>query len=138
MGDPIKAVRAFYEALAAGDGEAALNAFDPDVEWDGRNIPDGVVARGREAVLDHAVHWASIWDDWTVELEELTQVKPDTVIAYTRERGRSETGVVMDERHAEVYVVRDGKIVRRVGFSDPAEALPAVRAASWAASSGPT
>ena len=35
----------------------------------------------------------------------------------------------MDERHAEVYVVRDGMMIRRVGFSDPAEALPAVQ--SW-------
>jgi ketosteroid isomerase-like protein len=131
VADPVHVVRSFYDALAAGDGEAALNAFDPDVEWDGRNIPDGVLGRGREAVLDHAVHWASIWDDWTVEVEELTQVTPDTVIAYTRERGRSENGVVMDERHGEVYVVRNDKIVRRVGFSDPAEALPAVRAPSW-------
>ena len=134
--EPVQVVRAVYDALAAGDAEAALDAFDRDVEWDGRNIPDGVLGRGREAVLDHAVHWASIWDDWTVEVEELTQVTADTVIAYTRERGRSEAGVVMDERHAEVYVVRDGRIVRRVGFSDPAEALPAIRAPAWASPTG--
>ena len=132
MPDPVEVVRGMHDAFARGDAEAALGAFHPDVEWDGRNIPDGVVGRGLEAVLDHAVHWASIWDDWTVEVEELVQVSPETVIAYTRERGRSETGVVMDERHAEVYVVRDGKIVRRVGFSDPAEALPAVTAPAWA------
>jgi ketosteroid isomerase-like protein len=127
MADPVQVVRALYEAMASGDAGAALDAFDTDVEWDGRNFPDGVVGRGRQAVLDHAVHWASIWDDWTVELEELTQVTSDTVIAYIRETGHSETGVVMDEQHAEVYVVRDGRIVRRIGFSDPAEALPAAR-----------
>src|SRR5688500_3480996 len=71
--------------------------------------------------------WASIWDGWTVELEELTRASSDTVIAYIREKGRSETGVVMDEQHAELYVVRRDKIVRRVAFSDPAEAIPAVR-----------
>ena len=128
--DPKQVVRAMHEALSRGDVQAALDAFHPDVEWDGRNIPDGVLARGRQAVFDHAVHWASIWADWTVEVERLEQVG-ETVIAYTRETGRSEAGVEMDERHAEVYVVRDGKIVRRVAFSDPAEALPAVNAPSW-------
>jgi hypothetical protein len=29
----------------------------------------------------------------------------------------------MDERHAELYTVQNGKVVRRVGFSDPVEAL---------------
>lgn len=102
------------------------------VEWDGRNIPDGVLGRGRQAVIDHAVHRASIWDDWTVEVERITQVTDDTVIAYTGERGRSEGGVLMDERHAEADVVRNGRIIRRVGFSDPAAALAAVR--SWSPS----
>jgi ketosteroid isomerase-like protein len=88
---------------------------------------------GQARLRPSSAHWASIWDDWTVEVEDLTQVNADTVIAYTRERGRSETGVTMDERHAEVYVVRGGKIIRRVGFSDPGEALPAVRAPTWSA-----
>jgi hypothetical protein len=32
----------------------------------------------------------------------------------------------MDERHAEVYAVRNGKVVSRKGFSDPGEAFEAV------------
>ena len=32
----------------------------------------------------------------------------------------------MDERHAELYALRDGKIVHWKGFSDPEEALEAV------------
>jgi hypothetical protein len=32
----------------------------------------------------------------------------------------------MDERHAELYSVREGKVVYRKGFSDPDEALAAV------------
>jgi hypothetical protein len=31
----------------------------------------------------------------------------------------------MDEHHAEIYTVKDGKIVFRVGYSDTAEALAA-------------
>jgi ketosteroid isomerase-like protein len=33
----------------------------------------------------------------------------------------------MDERHAEVYTLKDGRIVRRRGFSDPSQALDAAR-----------
>ena len=119
MKDPIEVVREMWDAFARGDGRASLEAFHPDVEWDGRNIPDGVLGRGRQVVLDHARHWSSIWDDWTVEVEKLVQVTPDTVVTYIRERGHSEGGITMDERHAEAYVVRDGLIIRRVGFSDP-------------------
>ncbi len=42
-----------------------------------------------------------------------------------RERGRSASGLTMDERHAELYTLREGKIVRRQGFSNPNEALEA-------------
>jgi ketosteroid isomerase-like protein len=42
-----------------------------------------------------------------------------------RERGRSDSGVTMDEQHAELYTLRDGKIMRRQGFSDPGQALEA-------------
>jgi ketosteroid isomerase-like protein len=132
-GDAVQLVRGMFDAAARGDAEAALAAFHPDVEWDGRNIPDGVLGRGHQVIIDHAVHWGAIWDGLTIDIEDTTRVGPDTVIVYTRERGRSKSGVEMDERHAEVYVIRDGLIVRRVGFSDPAEALPAVRAPSWTA-----
>jgi len=31
----------------------------------------------------------------------------------------------LDERHAELYTLRDGSIVRRQGFADPRQALKA-------------
>ena len=126
MTDPVAVVRDLFDAFGRGDFESALAAFDADVEWDGRNIPDGRIGRGHEAVLDHARRWAAIWQDWTVEVEDLQEAAPGVVIAFIRERGTSETGVVMDERHAEAYLVRDGRIVRRVGFSDPREAAAGV------------
>lgn len=116
-----------WDAFRRGDFETALDAYHPDVEWDGRNIPDGVLGRGHAAVVDHARRWAAIWDDWTVEVEDLQEPAPGVVLAFTRERGHSEAGVEMDERHAEAYLVRDGKIEKRVGFSDPRQAAAAVK-----------
>ena len=114
-----------WEAFLRQDFEEALSAFHPDVEWDGTNLPDGRVSRGHEAVRDHTARWASMWDSWTVELGQFIEAG-DEVVLYIREKGLSKSGIQMDERHAEVYTVKDGKILRRRGFSDVNEALEAV------------
>jgi hypothetical protein len=46
-------------------------------------------------------------------------------VLFMRETGVSRSGLRMDERHAELYALRDGKVVRRQGFSDPDEARKA-------------
>ena len=115
-----------WEAFLRGDAERALAAFHSEVEWDGRNLPDGRVAHGVAEVLEHVAKWAEQWQDWTVDLERLLDAGGDNVILIMRERGRSASGIEMNERHAELYTVRDAQVVARVGFSDPAEALEAV------------
>jgi ketosteroid isomerase-like protein len=71
------------------------------------------------------MRWAEMWDDWTMDPERFVDAGGDQVVLVFRETGRSESGLQMDERHAELYTVRDGKVVYRKGFSDPAEALEA-------------
>ena len=119
----VEIVRRMWDAFLAADFQTALSFYAPDVEWDGTNLPDGQIGRGHEAILDHATRWVEAWDDWTVEVERVFEAGSDQVILFMRERGRSDSGLTMDERHAELYTLRDGKIVRRQGFSDPNEAL---------------
>jgi ketosteroid isomerase-like protein len=121
----VEIVRRMWDATLGDDPVSALSFYDPDVEWDGTNLPDGKVARGHEAIVDHILRWAEMWDDWTVEPEQFIDVGGEQVIVVFRETGRSESGLRMDERHAELYRLRDGKVVYRKGFSDPAEALEA-------------
>ena len=118
-------VRRMLEAFLAGDFQTALSFYAPDVEWDGTNLPDGRIGKGHQAIRDHLERWAEAWDDWTVEVERVVGAAGNQVAVLTRERGRSDSGLTMDERHAELYTLRDGKIVRRQGFSDPREALEA-------------
>ena len=49
----------------------------------------------------------------------------DRVVAFIRERGRTKSGLEVDERHSELYRVRNGKIAYRKGFSDADQALDA-------------
>jgi len=122
----VEIVQRLYEAWSRQDVQAALAWFDPDVEWDGTNLPDGQVGRGVDAIMDHLARWSAMWESWNVEVEEIVDAGGDHVVVFIRETGRSTNGLDMDERHAELYRIRGGRIVRRKGFSDPNEALKAV------------
>src|SRR4051812_36954255 len=119
----IEVVRGMWEAFLRNDSQTALAAFDPDVEWDGTNLPDGKISRGLDAVGDHINRWAEMWEVWEVELEDVIDAGEDRVIVFFRERGRSKAGLDVNERHSELYAVRDRRIVYRKGFSDADEAL---------------
>jgi ketosteroid isomerase-like protein len=112
-----------WDGFVHNDPERALASFDPNVEWDGTNLPDGKISHGIEAVTDHIARWAEMWESWEVDLEDVIDAGEDRVIVFFRERGRSKAGLNVDERHSELYVVRGGKIVYRKGFSDADQAL---------------
>jgi ketosteroid isomerase-like protein len=122
----VEIVQRMWEAFLGGEPMSGLSFCDPDIEWDGTNLPDGKVARGREAIVEHTMRWAEMWDDWRMEPERFIDAGGDQVILVFREIGRSKSGLQMDERHAELYTVREGKVAYRKGFSDPDEALEAV------------
>jgi ketosteroid isomerase-like protein len=121
----VAVVRNMWEAFLRNDFGASLGAYHPDVEWDGTNLPDGKISRGLDAVVDHVARWAEMWETWQVELEDVIDAGDERVIAFFRERGLSKAGVDVNERHSELYVVSDGKIAYRRGFSDADEALVA-------------
>jgi ketosteroid isomerase-like protein len=109
----VEIVRRMWEAFLDNDLQTALLSYDPDVEWDGTNLPDGQVGRGVEAITDHLTRWSAMWESWNVEVEQVIDAGRDDVLVFIRETGRSTNGLDMDERHAELYRIRGGKIVRR-------------------------
>jgi ketosteroid isomerase-like protein len=106
----VDVVRKMWEAFLGGNPMSGLAFCDPNIEWDGTNLPDGTVARGREAVVEHVMRWAEQWDDWNSEPERFIDAGGDQVILVFRETGRSEGGLQMDEPHAELYKLRDERV----------------------------
>jgi ketosteroid isomerase-like protein len=86
----------------------------------------GIIATAmseQNAVVEHTTKWAEMWESWEVDSKQVIDAGGEQVIAFIRERGRTKAGLEVNERHSELYTVRNGKIAQRKGFSDADEAL---------------
>jgi ketosteroid isomerase-like protein len=112
-------VGAFLAAFQRGDEDALVATLDPAVEL--HEWPDGPEARtyhGHQGLRAALADWSESWERIDVELLGLTQTG-DRVVATMRQRYRGrgselETEIVS----ANVFTVRDSKIVRVEFFTD--------------------
>jgi ketosteroid isomerase-like protein len=115
------------------DGELDLGWVDPEIEWDASRldemIPDLAGAyQGHEGVRTYWRRWFEAWSDLEFEIEEVRDKGDDVVVLIRnqRQRGRT-TGIWTDlPPYAQVFTLRDGKLVRWRTFPDQEAALEAV------------
>jgi ketosteroid isomerase-like protein len=118
----VDAVRGLFAAVESQDWEAALELFDPAVEWS----PTEGTYRGLEGVLSSLAEWLEPWEEHHIEAEEFTEAG-DQVLAVIHLTGRGAgSGMEIDQRFFQVYAVHNGKIIRMVEFVTRDEALEAV------------
>jgi ketosteroid isomerase-like protein len=122
-------VREHIEAYRNDDVPGALALLDPDVIVDTGGIggADGVVtAHGHEGVVREVRRWMGAFEDFTFEVERVTDLGGGTVVVAVTERGRGKgSGVLVERSVAALYNVLGGKIVRITGFRTEREALEA-------------
>jgi uncharacterized protein len=124
----VDTVRRGYEAFNSGDIESALQPFSADIEWVVPDVlPDPGPFRGPEGVRRFWNMWQETFDDFRVEVEELTDLG-ENVIAQVRIRGRGkDSGVeVVTPSAPHVWTLRGGKVVRMEMFPTRAAALDAL------------
>jgi ketosteroid isomerase-like protein len=102
--------------------------LDEDVVWDTREFSvldlDGVY-EGRDAVIEASRHYWGTWDDYRLDAEELIDAGSSVVVAV-REQGRGKgSGAPFDQRWAQVWTFRRGRIIRWELFPTKAAALEA-------------
>jgi ketosteroid isomerase-like protein len=102
----------------------------PDHVWDAstfRGWPEQPAYHGIEGAHQFIAEWTAAFDDWEIELVEAYDAGADKVVGVLRQRGRSKsTGLPVDMQLAMVFTLRNGQLIRREMYADPAEALNAV------------
>ena len=122
-------VKAGYDALNRRDVSAMVEFLAPDAVLSSLFGPleGGDAFRGPEGVREYVAAISDAFEDVSWEVERLTAVDDEHVIAYVRGRGRGTTsGAEVDQRSVAVFMFRDGKVARVDSYSDEAQALEAV------------
>jgi ketosteroid isomerase-like protein len=112
-------VRRMIDAMDRGDMQGASDALSDDVEW--HEIGRSEAIHGKAALRDRMTGAA----DWTITgtLHDIVGSDDHTValVEATGTRG----GRTLKYRTAEIFHIRDGKIVERWAFSDDTAAITA-------------
>ena len=134
----VEIVRRMLEASDRRDGAAVFAFYDPEIEWE---IPEqapwehvhGVdalggrgVFRGHDAVRRWLREWVGAWEVTDYEHEQLIDAG-DQVVHFLRQHVRGRASEIEFEvpPYAQVWTLRDGKIVRMKLYWNRQEALEA-------------
>lgn len=124
----VEIVRRATAALNAHDLESLSRLLHPEYEFvDHMGAVGEDAGAGIDTILRQAQSWFEAFPDFRVETEEYIDAG-DRVVCVTNWRGTgSASGLLYHQAAAEVYTLRDHKIVRaEFGFVDKAAALEAV------------
>jgi ketosteroid isomerase-like protein len=118
---------AMFETYRPDRLDELLELLDPSIEW---TTTERWVERetwhGREGVRTGLGSFFSEWDEFEHELVEFRDAG-DRFAVTTRMRGRHRrTGIETEMPTGGVCEVKEGRIVRIIGYSEPADALRAI------------
>jgi ketosteroid isomerase-like protein len=123
----VEVVKALVAASQrGGDWEAALEHYDPAVELDESRGVEGGLYYGRDGVRDHFRRWFVTWDRLVIAPERFIDAGDRVVVVFRMTGVGRGSGVETSMRSAAVMTLRNGKVIRQVGYPDASEALEAV------------
>ena len=125
----IERLRHAYDLFSRGDVQGAVDAVDPDPDilWtEPEDFHAGGTYRGRQGVAEYLSLSREPCEKAVSLPEEIVEVGDKIVVfvhfhAWPKGGGQPIAGHIAD-----VYTVRDGKVVQMQAYSDPEEARKAV------------
>jgi ketosteroid isomerase-like protein len=132
----VRAALAAYQNPAMisvlASGELDLQLVDPDVEWDASRLTEMIpdlagVYRGHDGVRKYWRRWFEAWSDLEFDFE--LRDAGDEVVALIQDQrqwGRHTRICTEVPPYAQVWTLRDGKLVRWRTFPEQDAALKAV------------
>lgn len=123
-------LRQFYEYFNQQDLDAVLELCSPEVEvYKDPEVVEMVSAltpRGQERVAQYLRGWLDSWDDYQARPEQFLGSGEDVaVLVHVRARGKG-SQFDIEEDMADVYKVKDGKIVLLRLYIQRQDALKAI------------
>jgi len=123
----VNVVTGLVAAAKRGDWDAVMESFDPAVELDQSRMPDGGIHRGPSGMWKFYERWFGSWEEFRFESKGIVEASDGRVVSLVRLSGRGKgSGVQVTMDSADVYTLRDCKIVQMTGYPDAGEALEAV------------
>ena len=128
--ESVEVVRRIFQAFDRGDIEGAIELAGTSPEFEfvpsGALIPDlASVQRGPEAFRRVAETFWAEFDDPRIELHELIDAGDQVFTSFTLSGRGKRSGVETTWDPLSVWTVRDGRLVRWLGFTDRDAALKA-------------
>jgi ketosteroid isomerase-like protein len=118
----VDVVRQAFEAYTNRGAKAAREFLHPEVVW---NAADEEPSHGLDEVAGYMGRWEGEWEDLRTSAEEFIDAGERVfVTVHFWGRGKA-SGIEIDARLYEVYIVRAGKIIRMDEYSDRSRALEA-------------
>lgn len=132
----VKIVSDLFDAMFVRHDSALLDGdipetVDPEIEidWSNSKMPIRGVYGFRDAVRMFQAD-VDVWEVWRTDPEEIIDAGDHVVVtAHLQGRGKG-SGVQVDAHGAQLWTLRDGRVVRVKGYQSKDEALGAVELGS--------
>ena len=120
----VATLRDAYAAFNRGDIDAAVAGLDLQIEWsEPESFPGGGTYHGRDGAKRYLAQSRAAWAEVISEPEQFIDAG-DRIVVFVHARVRAKGSNDWQQvRLADVYTVRDGKIVAMRAFADRREAL---------------
>jgi ketosteroid isomerase-like protein len=120
----VATLREAYAAFNRRDMDAAVAGLDAQIEWsEPAEFPGGGAYHGREAVKGYLTQSRANWAEGASEPEQMIPVGDRIVVMVNARFRLKRSEAWQDVKLADVYTVREGKIVAMRAFADRQEAL---------------
>ncbi|HEX3327222.1 MAG TPA: nuclear transport factor 2 family protein [Actinomycetota bacterium] len=124
--ESVEVVRSYFKARSERGREGVFEFLSPNVVWESRSdLPDAQRYRGHDGVRAFFRRFRDVLDDMWFEADDFI-LAGERVVVPLRWGGRGKSsGVVVEEREAWVFAVRDDVIVRVEEYRTAEAALEA-------------
>ena len=90
------------------------------------HLPDQRTYRGHDGLRQALLDWPSEWDDYRMEIRDISAVGPHVLVTVWQSGRGKASGVTVEDDYTFVHEVQDGKQVRWLMFATREEALEAL------------